>query len=347
MSSRHDVGLKSSKNEQFMNRFTQFYGIDVSKDNLDIVQLSACGQQVHSEQIANTLNSIHAWIATLAREGVFCVLEATGTYSAKVVHCLSQSGVAFSRVNPARSKFFMDVLGLNNKTDYLAAWSLAKMGLQLDLKPYRMPSPQRQQRAQLQQAIQAMHKQRQMLKNQLHALRQLPSVADAAQMAYRQTLTTVEAQIQMLEHQLEGLEDDEEFINLTKYISSVAGIGKKTAEAILIVTNDLQTFDTAGQLACFLGLTPKSHHSGPSVHRKGRISKHGPHYIRCLLYMCTRSAIRYNLACKTLYERLRKKGKPYKVAVIAVMHKLVKQLFACAKKQALFDNQYKQSITQV
>jgi len=41
----------------------------------------------------------------------------------------------------------MDVLGLNNKTDYLAAWSLAKMGLQLELKPYRMPSPQRQQRA--------------------------------------------------------------------------------------------------------------------------------------------------------------------------------------------------------
>jgi len=62
--------------------------------------------------------------------------------------------------------------------------------------------------------------------------------------------------------------------------------------------------------------------------------------------MCTRSAIRYNLACKALYERLRAKGKPYKVALVAVMHKLVKQLFACVKKQVAFDNHFEQKLTQ-
>ena len=43
--------------------------------------------------------------------------------------------------------------------------------------------------------------------------------------------------------------------------------------------------------------------------------------------MAARSAIRYNHACKELYERLRAKGKPYKKAIVAVMNKLVKQVF--------------------
>jgi hypothetical protein len=54
--------------------------------------------------------------------------------------------------------------------------------------------------------------------------------------------------------------------------------------------------------------------------------------------MRTRSAIRYNLACKDLYERLRKRGKPHKLAAVAVMHKLVKQLFVCLKTKTVFDH---------
>lgn len=323
-----------------MNRFTLVYGIDVSKDSLDIVQLSGCGQQEQVFQVSNRTLSIRDWISTLGQEALFCVFEATGTYSAKLAFELDRASIRFAQVNPLRSKYFMEAIGLQNKTDYLAARSLALMGLQLDLKPYKMPSINNQQRAQLQQALQAMQKQRQMLKNQIHALDQRPFVVTHAKAAFQQTLQTIDQQIQQLQQELDELEEEEDFSKLKAQICSVVGIGEKTAEAILITTNNLQTFDAPQQLASFLGLTPKSHYSGSSIRRRGRISKQGPHYIRRLLYMCTRSAIRYNLACKALYEKLRKKGKPYKVALVAVMHKLVKQLFVCVKKQVFFDNQY-------
>ena len=180
--------------------------------------------------------------------------------------------------------------------------------------------------------------------NQIHALEQLPLIAGGAKVAYEQTLTTVNEQIEKLEEQLNDLNEDESFRQLKGLICSVVGIEAKTAEAILVATNDLQAFETSAQLACFLGLTPKTHFSGTSVRRKGRISKQGAHYIRKLLYMCTRSAIRYNFACKDLYERLRIKGKPYKIALVAVMHKLVKQLFFCVKKQVFFDNRFEQKL---
>jgi len=56
--------------------------------------------------------------------------------------------------------------------------------------------------------------------------------------------------------------------------------------------------------------------------------------------MCTRSAIRHNLACKELYQRLRKNNKPHKVAAVAVMNKLLKQFFVCVKNEVMFDNEY-------
>ena len=60
--------------------------------------------------------------------------------------------------------------------------------------------------------------------------------------------------------------------------------------------------------------------------------------------MAANSAIQYNKACKKLYERLRAKGKQYRVAMVAVMNKLIKQAFAIAKSgvayQADFVNQF-------
>ena len=136
-----------------MKNFTQFYGIDVNKDILDIILIDQNGQLKEQEQIANNICSIEKWISHLNKADMFCVLEATGNYSCKLAYCLDKSDISFAQVNPSRSKFFMDVLGIHNKTDRIAALSLAKRGVQLYLKTYQMPSKDRQYRAQLQQAL--------------------------------------------------------------------------------------------------------------------------------------------------------------------------------------------------
>ncbi|MEM9681606.1 MAG: IS110 family transposase [Bacteroidota bacterium] len=319
-----------------MQSFTKFYGIDVSKSDLDIAQLDAQGHLELLSKISNDVPAIENWISSLPK-GVFCVLEATGSYSSKLAYCLADAKITFALVNPKRSKHFMEAIGLSNKTDSSSALSLAKMGCQLELKPSVMPSKQRQEQKQLHSALQAMYKQRQMLNNQLHALDQYPFVVQGAKQAYEQTLATVE---QQLEKQLEDSEESDKAQQIKSLICSVKGIGPTTAQAILLTTNDLQDFHCAAQLACYLGLTPKTHYSGSSVRKNGRISKQGANRVRELLYMCTRSAIRFNTACKKLYVRLRAKGKPHKVAAVAVMHKLVKQLFACVQKQVVFDDHF-------
>lgn len=323
-----------------MSSFTHIYGIDVSKDTLDILALNSTTLSKEKAQIKNLSSSIEAWLKTLIADACFCVVEATGTYSSTLVYLLNQYQIKVALVSPFKSKAFMEVLGISNKTDDQAALSLAMMGLHLELKPYQMPSINRQKRGQLQTAYNAMMKQRQMLKNQLHALDQLPVVEQVARKAYEQTLQTVDEQIQQLEKQLTQLEDDEAYRNIKQLVCSVVGIGPTTAHAMILSANCFEHFETANELSKFFGLTPNSHFSGSSVRKRGRITKMGAPHVRSLLYMCTRSAIRYNLACKELYQRLRAKGKSHKVAAVAVMHKLVKQAFACVKKQAMFDNQY-------
>lgn len=324
-----------------MTTYTQVCGIDVSKAQLDYyLSQTELQDNQELEQVQNELGSIYERFSQERFKDTLFVLEATGNYSAKVLHQLSRLGHIVSVVSPMKSKSYMAALGISNKTDKQAAFCLTLMGHQMPLKLYTLPSEQMQKRKQILSTLKALEKQRQMLRNQIHALEQLPVLEQQAMTSFKAVLQSIEAQIQPLKEMLYKPSEDALFEQKKKLATSVIGIGEKTAEALLVVTNGLEDFDTPEKVSKFLGLTPMSHHSGTSVRRRGSITKFGSSEVRSLLYMCTRSAIRYNLACRALYLRLRKNGKPHKLAAVAVMHKLVKQVFACVKYNNLFDNQY-------
>lgn len=324
-----------------MSAFTQFCGIDVSKDTLDF-----CLSNPHAStgfdyrQITNDLSSIEKVFAEDSFVGTLFILEHTGNYSSKVLYQLSAMKHKVSVVSPLQSKDFMSAQGITNKNDKQAARSLAVMGQVMNLRLYKVPSEDMMQRKQKLTALRALEKQQRMLSNQLHAMEQLPFPCEEPRTALRAVLTEVEKQMVPLRESLCEVSKSPQYEVSKSFATSVVGIGNKTAEAILLVTNGLEEFDNCDQVSKFLGLTPLSHRSGTSVRKKGGITKYGSGEVRGLLYMCTNSAIRYNLACKDLYQRLRRNGKPHKVAAVAVMHKLVKQLFACVKSQTMFDNEY-------
>ena len=64
----------------------------------------------------------------------------------------------------------------------------------------------------------------------------------------------------------------------------------------------------------------------------------GLFYLRNVGYMCSLTAIKRNVACKNMYDRLSSKGKPKKVILVAVMNKLIRQAHTMIKKDILFDN---------
>jgi len=319
------------------NNYEFIYGIDVSKDHLDICLLS--GAEKKMSQIPNKAAAIVEWISGLDKSHTLCVLEYTGSYSCHVLHFLCGHGMAVSAVNPHRSNHFAKALGIINKHDRNAAEALALMGQSLDLSLYKMENTSMQKRKQILSSLRALNKQRQMLQNQLHALSYQAIIEPAVKKAFEQTLETVNEQIGLLEKELDSLSDEEHEKQIAK-ITSVVGIGAKTAHALLCATGGLDAFEHHRQLAKFIGIVPSSHDSGSSVRYRGPITKKGNSELRACLYMAARSARRFNLACKELYERLRSRGKCHKQAMVAVMNKLIRQVFAVFKHDSVFDNHF-------
>lgn len=319
------------------NTYEFIYGIDVSKDYLDICLLQ--GTASSFRQIPNTAPALVEWISSLAQGRTLCVMEPTGSYSCRLLHLLCRQGIAVSVVNPHQSSHFVKALGIINQNDRKAAEALALMGRSLDLPLYQMENIAMQKRKQILSSLRALKKQRQMLQNQLHALSYQAIVQPAVQKAFEQTLETVNEQIELLEGELDSLSDEEHQKQMAQ-ITSVVGIGDKTAQALLCATGGLDVFDHDRQLAKFIGIVPSSHNSGSSVRYRGPITKKGNSELRACLYMAARSAKRFNLACKELYERLRSRGKCHKQAMVAVMNKLIRQVFAVVKNNRPFDNQY-------
>ena len=314
----------------------QIYGIDISKDTLDIYEKNKSKGKLY--KIPNKKTGIEDWLDK-HEAGSLYVLEPTGCYSKKILYYLREGEKEVKVINPNQSHGFTQALGIISKNDAQAAKTLAIMGERLDFPPYRFQNDEMENRKQLLSTIRGLKKQRQMLKNQLHAFSHQIVFAKKAVVALRQTLTVIEQQIEVLETELHEIDDEEQQQQLT-LMQTVVGIGDKTAQALLGATGGLHNFDRAAQLSKFVGLAPSSHTSGSSVYKKGGMTKKGDPELRACLYMATRSARRYNHSCRELYNRLTAAGKCHKVAAVAVMNKLIKQVFGVVSSGTPFDNQF-------
>ncbi len=120
-------------------------------------------------------------------------------------------------------------------------------------------------------------------------------------------------------------------------LTSIPGIAETTATVILAEIRDLDTFDSADQLAAFAGLSPQEFSSGSSIHGKPRLSKIGNSRLRKALYMPAVVARRHNPFIRAFCDRLLAKGKSKMSMVGAAMHKLLRQAFGFLKSQKPFD----------
>jgi transposase len=118
-----------------------------------------------------------------------------------------------------------------------------------------------------------------------------------------QQLKFIEKQLNQIDKELDALVDkwNREDVN---NLESIPGIGRKTAVALVVYTKGMESFDNHRKVSSYFGISPRIVESGSSVKGRGSICKPGMGHVRMLLYMCARSATKYNKACKELYERL-------------------------------------------
>jgi transposase len=95
-------------------------------------------------------------------------------------------------------------------------------------------------------------------------------------------LDSVDAQIAVLDHQLEEIAGREPWNDPVSWLCCFRGISTITALGMLAELGDFHRFATARELMGYLGLTPSEYSSGEQRHR-GHITKTGPRHARRLL----------------------------------------------------------------
>lgn len=307
----------------------RYIGIDVSKATLMVAYPQAKGGYKTTE-FKNTATGIHSLIHTLQADD-HCVMEATGNYSYLPLYLLSEAHITVSMENPLKVKNFARAMLTVTKTDKADAQLLSLYGARMQPAPYKVPSEAllslKQKRAVIRQ-----FKQQLLANNNLKkALEVLPKTDHKAIKAIERVSMTLEKQIKAMEEELQS-QTAAEFEQQMKRLTSIKGVGATLAAALIITTGGFTYFDNAKQVSRYLGLCPTYQQSGTSVNIRGHINRNGDPYLRSQLYVASWSMSRHNAACRELYTRLKDKGKPGKLALIAVANKVIRQCFAVVKQ---------------
>lgn len=316
-----------------MDKYTEIYGVDISKDVFDVVDTG----DVH-RQFSNTKKGFKSFDSILSK-GSLIIMEATGYYYYCLAQYLYNKGYFVSVVNPLSVKRFLQMKLSKIKTDKSDAKSICEYACLNRVALYTAKDKNHSACLQLLSLIDIYLKQRTQLKNKLHGEHILGLPSKKVYHSLNRSLKSLEREIKTLEERLIALVKEDQEAQLTD-LKSIPGLGTKTAVLLIVLTDGFTKFESAKQLCCYAGITPTIRESGSSIRGRSRISKMGNRKLRNLLFLCAFSACKHNKACREIYERIVAKGKSKKLALIAVANKLLKQAFAIAKSGLPYDENY-------
>ena len=305
-----------------------FTGFDVSKDHFDFCTLGGAEKSISGKVQFNT-EGLKSLLRIIPSDS-HCVMEATGPYHLKLATWLFKKGYAVSVVNPLVIKRFSQMNLRRTKTDKADARIIASYGQKQKPGLWQPPAEYLMKLKQMESLIALETKNHTAYQNQLHSIEATGVPDPFVRAELKKRIQSTEKVISSTEAKISIIIDNEHK-EMLENLTTIPGIGKKTATTLIVATSGFTRFDSHKKLSSYFGICPRIYESGTSVKGRSRICKLGMGEIRRQLYMCTWTAIRFNHACKEMYTRLVEKGKPKMVALIAVANKLVRMAFAIAK----------------
>ena len=300
-----------------------FVGIDVAKQYVD-VHVRPTEERFRVSRDERGLGELVERLQRLGPEVI--VLEATGGYEIAVAAALGSAGLPVAVVNPRQIRDFARATGQLAKTDQLDARACALFAEAV--KPPARPLPTAQA-----QALAELVTRRRQLSDMLGAETNRAQQVRGAQLQRR-----IAAHIRWLTKALAALEADiQDTIRSSplwraqdNLLQSVPGIGHITAFTLIAELPELGHLERR-KLAALVGVAPLNRDSG--AWRGRRMIAGGRSTVRCVLYMATLTAIRFNPVIAHFYQRLTAAGRPKKVALTAAMRKLLTILNAIVRDQ--------------
>lgn len=293
-----------------------FVGVDISKDHLDVYLLPS-KKNMRIKNNSDGLNYLLSKLKKLNVGNIVC--EASGGYENLLVTTMSQAGYAIWRIEPKRIKAFIASEGIKAKTDSIDAAMIALFAQQKQLPEYSRIKPQKVSAEKLKALVKrkedltriAAQEKTRLKHPQQHFCRQ----------EIENHIAFIKQQIKDLMQEIDTMiKDDEDWHQKSKIITSIPGIGEATTASLIAHVPELGTINSK-KVAALVGLVPYTCQSG-NYTKETRI-REGRSAPRKAIYMAALSAIRYNYDMKIFYNRLVGLGKKKKVALIAVMRKLI------------------------
>jgi transposase len=291
----------------------RYIGIDVGKDRVEVhirPDAIAFGCATDAKGLAYLVTRLKP----LAPKVI--ALEATGGYEAIIAATLSNAGLAVAIVNPRQTRQFAGALGRLAKTDTIDAGVIAHFAemVKLEGKPAAD--------AQLLE-LRALIARRHQLVDMATAEKQRAARAEnpLTRRSCQKMLRQLEAEITRVERAIGKLIDASPlFQGKEALLKSIPGVGDVVARTFIAELPELGTVDRH-QIAALVGVAPINRDSGQW--RGKRSIKGGRPQVRAPLYVACLAVIQYNKPLRAFYRRLLDGGKEKKLALVAVMRKLV------------------------
>lgn len=289
-----------------------YVGLDIAKERLDYT--------VDGERFGETTNDAkgHARLVARLRQiktTVRVVCEATGGYERAVVAALSLAAIEVCMVNPRRVRAFAEAEGLLAKTDRIDAKLLRRFGLQIKPRLHVPTDP-----AAL--ALRELLDYRRQISEQLVAVRNRVELAGPLlKQGLQRQIKFLEAEKAEADRLVQAqIDSDDQLRPKSERLQLLQGVGPVLAATLLAHVPELGRIESP-QLVALVGVAPHPRDSGKTERR--RHVRGGRMVVRNVLYMAAIAAVRYNPILGAFYKRLRQKGKPALVAIIAVMRKML------------------------
>lgn len=310
-----------------------YLGVDVSKHYLDCCLILA--GSYYEKRFGNDLKGFRQlknWLdGYKVTSALHCCCEATGTYYEALAEYL-YGYYTITVENPRRIKGYAIADLQRSKTDRQDAKLIARYchDRKEKLKTWSPPAPAQKELQELARYLGHLKQYKASEKTKLH---DAPSYIASH---IRTTIQNLDVQIRAVEKQLAVFYQTNPSYNAyRKILKTIVGIGEQSAAVILAVYKR-HDFQTAKQFTAYLGLDPREYRSGSSVKGRNRISKIGSAEIRKSLYMPALVAYRCN-TFPAFVGRLKSKGKPLKLILVAIMRKLAVVAFNLLGKGQEFD----------
>lgn len=294
-----------------------YIGIDAAKAELEV----AVGPVI-AGRFTNTSSGIQRLQKSLPgpAEVALVVIESTGCYSQLVTRLLTNAGYRVAVVQPGRIRHYARSQGQLAKTDRIDARIIAQFGEHTPgLRVYQEPSTTRQRLRAL------VDRRDQVVEDRVREENRLEACPDELiRKQLRASIARLRKQADALERDLTDLiAKDAELSALREVLVSLKGVGSLTAAVLLAHLPELGQVNRQ-EIAALAGVAPYNNDSG--THRGARSIYGGRQRVRNAMHLAAVCAMRFDATFAAFSNALRERGKPAKVAIVAVIRKMLIKL---------------------